>query len=87
MPSGQFKISYRDDLKIFQTTWTKSWLCVLMVVLIVLPFVVGQYFLYIANLIPGETATESSQDLQAPVAWITSIDPRTGGIAVHLPRP
>jgi len=51
MPSGQFKTSYRDDLKIFQTTWTKSWLCVLMVMLIVFPFVVGQYFLYIANLI------------------------------------
>lgn len=51
MPSGQFKTSYRDDLKIFQTTWAKSWLCVLMVMLIVLPFVVGQYFLYIANLI------------------------------------
>ncbi len=51
MPSGQFKTSYRDDLKIFQTTWAKSWLCVLMVMLIVFPFVVGQYFLYIANLI------------------------------------
>ena len=41
MPSGQFKNSYRDDIKIFQTAWTKSWLCVLMVILIVLPFVVG----------------------------------------------
>ncbi len=51
MPSGQFKTSYRDDLKIFQTTWAKSWLCVLMVMLSILPFVVGQYFLYIASLI------------------------------------
>ncbi len=51
MPSGQFKTSYRDDLRIFQTTWTKSWLAVLMVLLIGFPFVAGQYFLYTANLI------------------------------------
>jgi branched-chain amino acid transport system permease protein len=51
MPSGQFKTSYRDDLKIFQTTWSKCWLCLLIAMLVAFPFLAGQYLLYIANLI------------------------------------
>ena len=51
MPSGQYKTSYRDDLRIFQTTWIKFWLSVLLAILIVFPFLAGQYFLYTANLI------------------------------------
>jgi len=51
MPSGQYKTSYRDDLKIFQTTWIKFWLGFLLVILTVFPFVAGPYFIYTANLI------------------------------------
>lgn len=50
MGSGQYKTSYRDDIKIFRTRFIKFWLCVLALSLIVFPFVVEQYFLYIANL-------------------------------------
>ncbi len=50
MGSGQFKTNYRDDIKIFQTRFIKFWLCVLALCLLVFPFLVEQYFLYIANL-------------------------------------
>ena len=51
MPSGQFKTSYRDDIRIFQTLWVKFWLGILAIILIVFPFFAGQYFLYIANVV------------------------------------
>lgn len=51
MPSGLFKTSYREDIKIFQTTWIKFWLGALMVLLVIFPFWADQYFLYTANLI------------------------------------
>ena len=50
MGSGQFKTNYRDDIKIFQTRFIKFWLCVLALCLLIFPFLVEQYFLYIANL-------------------------------------
>jgi len=51
MPSGQYKTNYRDDLKIFQTTWTKFWLGALLMFLVVFPFLAGQYLIYTANLV------------------------------------
>jgi branched-chain amino acid transport system permease protein len=51
MPSGQFKTSYRDDTKIFQTVWVKVWLALLFVFLLVFPFFAGKYLLYLANLV------------------------------------
>lgn len=50
MGSGNFKITYRDDLKIFQTRFQKFWLGVLALLLAVFPFISGQYLLYTANL-------------------------------------
>jgi branched-chain amino acid transport system permease protein len=50
MGSGQFKTRYRDDIKIFQTRFIQFWLCILILCLLAFPFVVGQYFLYTANL-------------------------------------
>jgi len=51
MPSGQFKTSYRDDTKIFQTVWVKLWLAFLLAFLLVFPFFAGKYLLYLANLV------------------------------------
>lgn len=51
MPSGQFKTSYRDDTKIFQTVWVKVWLGLLLAFLSVFPFFAGKYLLYLANLV------------------------------------
>jgi branched-chain amino acid transport system permease protein len=50
MGSGQFKTSYRDDIRIFQTLFVKFWLYLLALFLVVFPFAVGQYSLYTANL-------------------------------------
>jgi branched-chain amino acid transport system permease protein len=50
MGSGQFKTSYRDDIRIFQTLFVKFWLYLLALFLLVFPFAVGQYALYTANL-------------------------------------
>ncbi|MGD9032525.1 MAG: branched-chain amino acid ABC transporter permease [Desulfobacteraceae bacterium] len=50
MGSGQYKTTYREDVKIFQTRFVKFWLGILFVLLIVLPFFAGQYVLYTANL-------------------------------------
>ena len=50
MGSGQYKTSYREDLKIFQTLFVKFWLVILLVFLFLFPFLVEKYFLYIASL-------------------------------------
>lgn len=50
MGCGQYKTSYREDMKIFQTRFVKFWLGLLFLLLIVFPFTAGQYFLYTANL-------------------------------------
>ena len=50
MGSGQYKTSYRDDLKLFQTRFIKFWLGVLAVCLVLFPLFVKQYLLYVANL-------------------------------------
>ncbi len=50
MGCGQYKTNYRDDIKIFQTRFVKFWLGALLLLLVVIPFFVGEYFLYTANL-------------------------------------
>ncbi len=50
MPSGNYKTSYRDDAKIFQTIWVKAWLFVFLALLLVFPFFAGKYLIYLANL-------------------------------------
>ncbi|RJR39551.1 MAG: branched-chain amino acid ABC transporter permease [Desulfobacteraceae bacterium] len=50
MACGLFKTSYREDIRIFQTLFVKFWLAVLVGSLLLFPFLVGDYFLYTANL-------------------------------------
>jgi branched-chain amino acid transport system permease protein len=50
MGCGQYKTGYRDDIKLFQTRFVKVWLAVLLLVLVLFPFVAGNYLIYIANL-------------------------------------
>ncbi|MFH0823717.1 MAG: branched-chain amino acid ABC transporter permease [Pseudomonadota bacterium] len=51
MRSGDFKESYLEDERIFQTVFVKIWLCILAVFLLLLPFYAGPYVMYIANII------------------------------------
>lgn len=50
MTSGDFKTDYRKDIAIFQTTWVKGWLVFFILALLIFPFVVGEYPVYIMNL-------------------------------------
>ncbi|MDY7035127.1 MAG: branched-chain amino acid ABC transporter permease [Thermodesulfobacteriota bacterium] len=45
-----YKVSYRDDIKIFQTVFIKSWMVTLLILLCVLPFFFDIYFLHLAVL-------------------------------------
>lgn len=51
MRCGDFKESYLEDEKIFQSLFVKFWLVVLGVFLIILPLIANDYLLYIANII------------------------------------
>jgi branched-chain amino acid transport system permease protein len=51
MPCGLFHSNYERDERIFQTTWVKLWLGAFVLVLFALPFFVGDYILYNANII------------------------------------
>ncbi len=51
MPSGQFKTSYSEDIKIFQTLWAKSWLWAFLVFLLVMPLFADKYTIYMSNLV------------------------------------
>ncbi len=51
MRCGDFKESYLEDEKIFQSIWVKVWLTVLLAALAVLPLVADDYVIYVANLI------------------------------------
>lgn len=50
MLNKNFKVSYREDIKLFQTKFVKSWLGAFVLACLVYPNVVDQYFLYLANL-------------------------------------
>ena len=51
MRCGDFKESYLEDEKIFQTYWVKFWLFILLLILLVLPLYTNAYVLYVANII------------------------------------
>ena len=51
MRCGDFKESFLEDEKIFQTLWVKFWLLVLGIGLLGLPWFADAYVMYIANLI------------------------------------
>lgn len=51
MRCGDFKTSYYRDEEIFQSQFVKFWLALFFVLLVIIPFVVDAYILYVANLI------------------------------------
>ena len=51
MRCGDFKESYLEDEKIFQTYWVKFWLFILLLILLILPLYTNAYVLYVANII------------------------------------
>lgn len=51
MRCGDYKESYLDDEKIFQTSFVKFWLTVMVLALVLLPVVTTPYVMYMANLI------------------------------------
>lgn len=51
MRCGDFKDTYEKDEAIFQSIFVKVWLSLFMVFLLVFPFLVNEYVLYMANLI------------------------------------
>jgi branched-chain amino acid transport system permease protein len=48
--SGDFKETYQDDIKIFQTSFVKFWLLILGLTLLAFPFLASKYLIYLANL-------------------------------------
>lgn len=50
MTSGNFKETYREDIKVFQTFFVKFWLVLFILIMLFLPFIADRYFIYLANL-------------------------------------
>lgn len=50
MLNRNFKVSYRDDIKLFQTGFVKFWLWAFILACLIYPNISDQYFLYLANL-------------------------------------
>jgi len=50
MRIGNFKETYASDQAVFGTPTSRFWLAVLFVLLLIFPFVAGDYFLFMANL-------------------------------------
>jgi branched-chain amino acid transport system permease protein len=51
MRCGDFKESYLEDEKIFQTWFVKCWIGVLLIFLLCLPLIASSYVMYVANII------------------------------------
>ena len=51
MPCGLFHTVYKTDERIFKTIWVKSWLVAFGFFLLLLPFFVSNYVLYVCNMI------------------------------------
>jgi branched-chain amino acid transport system permease protein len=47
--SSNFKVSYMEDTAIFQNLWVKTWMVILVLLMIVLPFFLNRYQLSILN--------------------------------------
>ncbi|MBW1733185.1 MAG: branched-chain amino acid ABC transporter permease [Deltaproteobacteria bacterium] len=50
MLNATFRVSYRDDIKLFQTKLVKFWILAFFVFLILFPLIFDRYFIYLANL-------------------------------------
>ncbi len=48
--SKNFKESYREDIRLFQTIWIKAWLGLFLVLFLALPFFADSYVVYIINI-------------------------------------
>jgi len=48
--SKTFRESYREDIKLFQTIWVKSWLALFALVILVLPLAADSYVTYLVNI-------------------------------------
>lgn len=48
---GEFKETYASDQAVFVNTTSRFWLGVLLILLLIFPFVAGDYFLFMANLV------------------------------------
>lgn len=48
--SRTFSETYHEDIKLFRTLWSKSWMGLFLVVMITLPLYGGAYVIYMANL-------------------------------------
>jgi branched-chain amino acid transport system permease protein len=51
MPCGLFHNRYRTDERIFQTIWARTWLVAFALGVLILPFFVSNYILYVSNMI------------------------------------
>jgi len=51
MPCGLFHIKYKTDERIFKTIWSRSWLIVFVLFLLILPLLAKDYILYVTNTI------------------------------------
>lgn len=47
--SGNFNVSYRQDIAIFRTLGQKIWLGILGIILLLYPLLLGEYYIYIIN--------------------------------------
>jgi len=47
--SSRFKVSYKEDMVLFQNLWVKTWLVILILLMIILPFMMNRYQLSILN--------------------------------------
>ena len=51
MPCGLFHNQYRTDERIFQTIWVRSWITVFGIFVLLMPFFVSDYIIYVTNTI------------------------------------
>lgn len=47
--SSRLKVSYKQDMVLFQNLWVKTWLVILILLMIILPFIMNRYQLSILN--------------------------------------
>ena len=46
---SRFKVTYKEDMALFQNLWVKTWLVILILLMIILPFLLNRYQLSILN--------------------------------------
>lgn len=50
MSSGDYTVTYREQIEIFKTNFSRFWLGILFLLMAVFPFLVDTYFIYLANM-------------------------------------